>query len=202
MKRVYHFAFGIMVGMLLLASGALLAQTDLCERVDMKPVLSLEQVRQNEMVEFIVELTGLKSKPGWPADISNLTPEQYYQMEVKLLVDNGFPAMFLEIEPDRIVNRRYFAQLMFQVAMQVNTQVQADCANAVTETDQLQCLVDHDYIYSGEGKIYRDEILSVLCNKKQDLINVIPAPVAPLLAPPISPESFNEAVLEAPPSAI
>jgi len=202
MKRLHHLGFALWGGMLLLAAGALWAQADLCERVDMKPVLSLEQVRQNELIEFIVQMTGLKNKPGWPADISNLTPEQYYQMEVNLLVQNGFPPMFQEIEPDRVVNRRYFASLMFQIAMEVNPQVKTDCANAVTETDQLQCLVDHDYIYSTEGKIYRDEILSVLCNKKQDLISMIPAPPPTLLAPQIAPDVFTNAVLETPSSKI
>ncbi len=200
MKRVFHLGSAIMVGMLLLAGGSLLAQ-NLCERVDMKPVLSLEQVRQNELIDFIVQLTGLKNKPGWPADISNMTPEQYYQMEVNLLVKNGFPAMFREIEPDRLVNRRYFASLMFQIAIQANPQMRTDCANAVTETDQFQCLVDHDYIYSAEGKVYRDEILSILCNKKADLIAILPR-VRELLAPTISPYMFNEAVLEAPVSPI
>jgi hypothetical protein len=200
MKRVYHLGSAIIAGMLLLAGGSLVAQ-DLCERVDMKPVLSLAQVRQNELIDFIVQLTGLKNKPGWPADISNMTPEQYYQMEVNLLVQNGFPAMFREIEPDRLVNRRYFASLMFQIAIQANPQMQKDCANAVTETDQFQCLVDHDYIYSAEGKIYRDEILSILCNKKGDLLAILPR-VMELLPPMISPYMFNQAVLEAPVSPI
>lgn len=191
----------MVIGALFLAGGVVLAE-NLCERVDMKPVLSLEQVRQNELVEFMTELLGLKERPEWPTDISGMSPEEYYQMEVKMLVDNGLPPMFLEVEPDRIVNRRYFASLMFQIAMQVDPAVQADCANAVTETDQLQCLVDHDYIYTTEGKIYRDEILSVLCNKK-DVIAQLVAPPAPLLAPVvIMPEVFGEAVLEVPASPI
>jgi len=201
MKRFCAIGIGAVAGMLILAGGTLLAQ-NLCERVDMKPVLTLEQVQQNELVEFMTELLGLKQRPDWPTDVSGMTPEEYYQMEVKMLVDNGLPPMFLEIEPDRIVNRRYFASLMFQIALQVDENVQADCANAVTETDQLQCLVDHDYIYSAEGKIYRDEILSVLCNK-QDIIAQIVAPPPPMLAPAvIVPEVFGEAVLEVPGSLI
>lgn len=201
MRRVYSMGIAAGVGVFLLAGGTLLAQ-NLCERVDMKPVLTLEQVQQNELVEFMTQLLGLKERPDWPTDISGLTPEEYYQMEVKMLVDNGLPPMFLEIEPDRIVNRRYFSSLMFQIAMQADPAVQADCANAVTETDQLQCLVDHDYIYSAEGKIYRDEILSVLCNKK-DIIAVMVAPPAPMLAPAVvAPEVFGEAVLEVPGSPI
>ena len=100
MRRVFQLGLGLSAATALLLAAGLPAQ-NLCERVDMKPVLSLEQVQQNELIEFIVELSGLKYQEEWPADISGMTPEQYYQMEVQLLVDKGFPPMFLEIEPDR-----------------------------------------------------------------------------------------------------
>lgn len=169
---------------------------DLCTRVDMKPLLSLEQVRMNEMVDFLCDIAGLKSQPNWPKpdEIAKMNPEEYYRLETKRLVDNGFPPIFLEIEPDRLVNRRFFAQLMFQVAMETDAKVKQDCGGASTETEQLDCLVKHDWIYSQAGKIYREEILSVLCEKKDDIAKVVPPPV--IKPPEISPQEFIEGILE------
>lgn len=170
---------------------------DLCQRVDMKPVLSLEQVRQNELVDFLCEIVGIKDKPDWPTDISGMTPEEYYEMEMDMLIKYGFPPIFVEIEPSRIVNRRYFASLMFQIAMEVDKEVQSDCADATTETEQLQCLVEHEWLYTKEGRIYREEILSILCNKREDMMKLMPPP--PVVVP-IEPEEFLEATLESPAS--
>ncbi len=169
---------------------------DLCMRVDMKPVLSLEQIRMVELVDFISEIAGIKKLDIWPSDVSKMTPQEYYQMEVKMLVDNGFPPIFLEIEPERLVNRRFFASLMFQIAMEADPKVQADCKAATTETEQLECLVQHDWLYSKAGKIYREEILSILCEKKDKIITLLPTPV--ILPPDIYPEEFKEGVLETP----
>lgn len=169
---------------------------DLCKRVDMKPVLSLEQVRMAEFVEFICEIAGIKQLPGWPSEeeIAQMTPEQYYQMEVKMLIDNGFPPIFAEIEPERLVNRRFFASVMFQIAMQVDEKVKRDCANATTETEQLDCLVQHDWLYSKAGKIYREEILAILCSKREAL-----KPPAPMFMPMIIfPEEFKGGIIEIP----
>ncbi len=171
---------------------------DLCLRVDMKPVLSLDQVRMADLVDFICELAGIKKLPTWPPDISGMTPEQYYKMEVKMLVDNRFPPIFLEIEPDRLVNRRFFASLMFQIAMESDAKVKEDCKNATTETEQFDCLVQHDWIYSKEGKIYREEILSILCEKKSNLEKLVPVPE--IRSPEIYPEEFKEGILETPAS--
>ncbi len=188
----------VIVFFVLLFAGVLVKGQDLCQRIDMKPVLSLEQVRQNELVDFLCEIAGIKELPEWPDDISDMTPEQYYEMEVQMLIDNGFPPIFVEIEPTRVVNRRYFASLMFQIAMETDEQVQKDCADATTETEQLQCLVDHEWLYTKEGRIYREEILSVLCNKKEKLEEILPRP--PIEIPPIVPEEFVEIILESPAS--
>jgi len=168
----------------------------LCTRVDMKPVLSLEQVRMNEMVEFLVVISGIKSLPGFPSpeEVQSMNPEEYYKMEVKMLVDNGFPPIFTEIEPERLVNRRFFSQVMFQVAMQSDPKMKEDCAGATTETDQMDCLEKHDWIYSQAGKIYREEILSVLCEKKQEITAVLPPPV--IKPPEIYAQEFKEGILE------
>jgi hypothetical protein len=198
-KLILSGIMGVIIGLLAwgLASGQ-----DLCQRIDMKPVLSLEQVRQNELVDFLCELSGIKELPEWPEDISGMTPEQYYEMEVNLLIDNNFPPMFMEIEPSRIVNRRYFASLMFQMAMEVDKDVQRDCADAATETQQLQCLVDHEWLYTKEGRIYREEILSVLCTKRDHIEDIIPPPPA-VEIPPITPEEYLiEAILESPASEV
>jgi len=196
--RNLFFVISFLVLMPLLATGVVSPVPDLCQRVDMKPVLSLEQVRQNELVDFLCEIMGLKDKPEWPADISGMTPEEYYEMEVELLVNYGLPPIFMEIEPSRIANRRYFASLMFQIAMEVDKEVQADCADATTETEQLQCLVDHEWLYTKEGRIYREEILSILCNKREEIMELIPVPPVKIL--PIMPEEYLEATLESPAS--
>ena len=171
---------------------------DLCTRVDMKPVLSLEQVRMADMADFMCDISGLKNSPSWPKpdEIAKMSPEDYYKMETKALSENGFPPIFVDIEPDRLVNRRFFSQLMFQIAMETDDKVKQDCKGATTETEQLECLVKHDWVYSQAGKIYREEILSVLCEKKKEIQSLIPPPV---IAPPeINPQEFKEGILETP----
>jgi len=191
MKRL-----GICIGLLFLFLGVPGVGEDLCTRVDMKPVLSLEQVRMAELVDFLCELSGIKNLPSFPKDISGMTPEEFYKLEVKMLIDNGFPPIFEEIEPDRLVNRRFFASLMFQIAMQVDERVQEDCKDAVSETEQMECLIKHDWIYSETGKIYREEILTILCEQRKQLEEVVPPPE--IKPPEIYPEKFQEGVLEAP----
>jgi len=171
---------------------------NLCTRVDMKPVLSLDQVRMNELADFLCDIAGLKTLPSWPPrdEIAKMTPEEYYKMEIKMLVDNGFPSILLEIEPDRIVNRRFFVELMFPIAMEVDPKVQQDCKAATTETERLECLVSHDWVYAQAGRIYREEILSVLCEKKKEIEKMVPPPA--LKPPEIYPEEFKEGILEIP----
>lgn len=171
---------------------------NLCTRVDMKPVLSLDQVRMNELADFLCDIAGLKTLPSWPQreQIEKMTPEEYYKMEIKMLVDNGFPSILLEIEPDRIINRRFFVELMFPIAMEVDPKVQQDCKAATTETERLDCLVSHDWVYAQAGRIYREEILTVLCEKKNAIEKMVPRPA--LQAPEIYPEEFKEGILEIP----
>jgi len=194
MVRVYRFLTFLLflIGLLALNGNS----QDLCTRVDMKPVLSLEQVRMNEMVDFLAEISGIKSLPSWPSDITGMSPEEFYKMEVKMLVDNGFPPIFLEISPGELVNRRFFGSLMFQIAMEVDPKVQEDCKDAVSETQKMECLIQHDWVYSDTGKIYREEILSVLCEKRVEIKSLIPPP--PVVPPEIYVEEFKEGILEAP----
>lgn len=151
---------------------------DLCLRVDMKPVLSLDQVRMADMAEFLCEIAGLKNLPTWPApaEIEQMTPEEYYKMEVKMLAENGFPPIFMEMEPDRLVNRRFFNQLMFQIAMETDEKVKANCKGATTETEQVECLAQNDWISNRASKIYRNEILSILCEKRNNIQEIVTEP--------------------------
>ena len=165
------------------------AGQDLCTRVDMKPLLSIEQVRMADMAEFVCSIAGLNNLPSWPSpeQIANMDPRQYYDMEVKALADAGFPPIFMEMEPDRLVNRRFFNQLLFQIAMETDDRVRADCGGATSETEQVDCLTRHDWVYSQANRIYRQEILSVLCERSSEVhgmvrsssILVTPAPIAP-----------------------
>ena len=171
---------------------------DLCGRVDMKPVLTLEQVRMADMADLLCTIAGLKNLPSWPKpdEIAKMTPEDYYKMETKALAVNGFPSIFMDIEPDRLINRRFFSQLMYQIAMETDDKVKQDCKGATTETDQLECLVKHNWVYSQAGKLYREEILSVLCEKKKEIQSLIPPPV--ITPAEINPLEFKEGVLEIP----
>jgi len=169
---------------------------DLCNYTDMKPVLSLAQMTQAEFTDVLCEITGLKSSPAWPKDVSKMTPKEYNQMEVKLLVDNGFPPILQEVEPNALVNRRFFASLMFQIAKEADDQVKKDCANMTSETQQLECLTQHDYVYAKSLSIYRNEILTVLCTKKNVLKKVPPKEVSK--PSEIYPEEFKEGILMSP----
>jgi hypothetical protein len=144
---------------------------DLCTRVDMKPLLSMDQVRMADMAEFLCDLAGLKQLPSWPSpeEIAQMDPESYYRMEVRALADNGFPPIFMEMESDRLVNRRFFNQLLFQIAMETDDKVKADCGGASSETEQVECLTRHDWVYNQSRQIYRTEILSVLCAREREL---------------------------------
>ncbi len=167
--RLPKFAWLIVFALLIPGVGSL-KTPDLCIRIDMKPVLTIEQLRQNELVDFLMELSDLKDPQfGYPDDISGLTPEELYEIEVGILIEyGGFPPIFQDVEADRVVNRRYFQQVMFEVAMQNDEQFADACGDAVTDTEKTICLEEYDYVYSGAGKIYRNEILSVLCNKREE----------------------------------
>ena len=150
-----------MILLALVTSGVLYAASDLCNKVDMKPVLSLQQVRQAEFVHYLCVLSGIEVPSP-----DGKTPEQMYAEEARLLVDNGFPASIAEVEPDRLVTRRYFATVMYPVACQSDPAFAAKYGGLTDETAQLKALVDSDWMFAEEGRLYREEILSVLCAKK------------------------------------
>ncbi|HUT52995.1 MAG TPA: hypothetical protein VM658_06360 [bacterium] len=182
-----------LLALALLASGLMYAvsaqDSDLCAQVDMKPVLSLQQVNQAELVHYMVVLAGLA-----PPSAEGMSPEQFYQEEVKLLVDNGYPPILSDTEPDRLVTRRYFASVMYQLALLTDPDFASKYSGLANETDQLNALVESEWIYAEEGRMYREELLSVLCNHT---IKIIPP-----AAISIAPEEIMEAIIEAPRSPI
>ena len=145
----------------LVCSGALYASSDLCATVDMKPVLSLQQVRQAEFVHFLCVVSGLETPSP-----EGKTPEQLYAEEVQLLLDNGFPDSLAGVEPDRLVTRRYFTSVMFPIACQSDPGFSAKNGALTDETQQLKALVEADWLFAEEGRLYREEVLSVLCSKR------------------------------------
>jgi hypothetical protein len=175
---------------------------DLCLRVDMKPLLTIEQVRMADMADFLCGIAGLNNAPSWPSpqEIANMDPVEYYRMEVKLLADNGFPPVFMDMEPDRLVNRRFFNQLMFQIALETDEGVRADCAGASSETEQVDCLTRHDWVYSQANRIYRQEILSVLCEREREFHALVPS--TSFVTIPITPAQvgadMGEGIIETP----
>ncbi len=167
----------------LLITGDGFSQSDLCSNVDMKPVLSLQQVRQAELVHYLVELD-----PGLNAPSPDgMSPEDLYEQELQMLMDAGYPPGFAEIEPDRLVTRRYFASMMYQVAVETDPQFAAQYGGLTDETAKMQALVDSEWLYAEEGRIYKEEILSVLCTKQ---------PSAPTMAIDIEPVEIMDAILE------
>lgn len=179
----------------MLVMGGNLNGQEICEMIDMKPILSLDLVTQAEFVDYLCEISGLKEGPQWPSDISKMTPLEFYQMEVNLLVEAGFPAYLKDIPPDRVVDRKDFATLLFQIAMEHDERVKLDCKDATTDEKKLDCLVKHGYLSSKEGRLYKEEILSILCDKSEILRDAILAFLAPVLEL-IVPEEFHEIIVE------
>jgi hypothetical protein len=132
-------------------------ESDLCNNVDMKPVLSLNQINQSELV-FVINSV-LNPNAAAPSG----SPEDFYQQNVNQLVDAGFPPGFADIEPGRLVTRRYYSSIMFQVALMSDPEFASKYGSLTDETAQKQALVSEDYMYAEEGRIYREEILSVIC---------------------------------------
>lgn len=162
-----------------------LAIHELCQTVDQKPVLSLQQIRQHELVHYIVVIAGFT-----PPSAEGKTPEQFYQEEVQILIDNGYPPALAEIEPDRLVTRRYFASVLYQVAIETDPAFAAKYGGLTDETAQLQALVEAEWLYSETGYLYREEILSILCTHNIRIEK--PAAID------ITPVWMSEAVLEVP----
>jgi len=159
---------------------------DLCENVHRKPVFDGQQVKQAELVHYMVVLCGLKAP-----NPDGKSPGDYYEEEVQLLVDYGFPPALAEVEPNRLVTRRYFASMLFQVAVDCNEEFAEKYGHLTDETDQINALIEADCLYSKEGRIYRKEILSVLCSKSELLSRPKPEPVMDL-----TPVSIIDAAIE------
>ena len=162
-------------------------RSELCDMVDMKPILSLQQVTQAELMHYIVVLSGMA-----PPSPEGMTPEEMYRIEVQMLIDAGYPPVFAEIEPDRLATRRYFASIMYQVAVETDSEFARKYAGLTDETEQLRALVEAEWLYAEEGRIYREEILSVLCT------HIVERP--PIPAVDIVPEEIMEATIEYPTS--
>ncbi len=159
MKKVISFvAVSIMVFTMCSFAHAQ-SKSDLCQMVDQKPVLSFQQVSQADLVHYLVVVAGLT-----PPSEAGKTPEEYYQEEARLLVDNGYPPSLADVDPDRLVSRRYFASIMYQLAM-MDPAFASKYGGLTNESAKIDALVEEGYMYTKSGRIYREEILAVLCTK-------------------------------------
>jgi hypothetical protein len=181
-----HGLIGIgFVVALTLFAGDLSGRSEICLLSDMKPVLSLQQINQAELVHYLVVIAGLR-----PPSPEGKTPEEFYAEEVKMLTDAGYPAVFTEVEPDRIVTRRYFASVMYILATMVDKEFANKHGGLTDETAQLNALIESEWLYAEEERIYREEILSILCSRD------ISPPEKPAADYEIWPEIIQEANLE------
>ena len=174
---------------LIAAAGMVHSQSELCNTVDMKPVLSLQQVNQAEFVHYMASMVGVDVPPS-----SAATPEEQYEKEVQALVDAGFPPALADAEPDRLVTRRYFASMMFPIAVTVDDEFAAQYGDLTDETQQLEALVNEDWLYAEEGRIYREEMLSILCVHEDLLQNLAAGP--PQEVQEITPVEIREGNIE------
>jgi hypothetical protein len=174
-KKLFYAALYMGIGVFLFTA-RVGAVPDLCQRVDEKPVLSLQTLRQADFVHMLVTFSGMQ-----PPAAEGKTPEQYYDEEVQMLLNAGYPSTFAEIEPDRIVTRRYYASFLYQLLVENDSEFASRYGGLHDETAQLQALVSYEAIYSDGGSIYREEILASLCNKftppKQGLGFLSPEPI-------------------------
>jgi hypothetical protein len=188
MKKVISFiAVSIMVFTMCSIAHAQ-SKSELCQRVDQKPVLSFQQVSQADLVHYLVVVAGLT-----PPSEAGKTPEEYYREEVQLLVDNGYPPSLAETEADRLVTRRHFASVMYQLAM-MDPAFAEKYGGLTDENAKINALVEEGYMYTKTGRIYREEILAVLCTKG------VPTPEAGALE--VEPLMIMGAELETPASPI
>lgn len=165
--------------------GDLHGQSEICQQVDEKPTLSLQQIQQADLVHSLILLSGQEPPPA-----EGKTPEQYYAEEVKMLVDAGYPSILTEVEPDRLVTRRYFGSIMYQIAVLSDKDFASKYGGLTDETQQMNALVEAEWLYAKEGNVYREEVISILCR------HPIAFEVAQAIA--INPETIIEATLEAP----
>lgn len=180
--------FGLLLGFLLIvvSSTQVGAVAELCERVDQKPVLSPQPLRQHEFVHLMVVISGLQ-----PPSPEGKTPEQYYEEEVQLLIDNGFPPGLAQVEPNRIVTRRYFASMMYPIAVAQDSEFAARYGGLTDETQQANALMEAEYMYSDEENIYRQEVQSVLCTKG---LRITPPQAEAVVVKPIQQKEANTEV--------
>lgn len=153
------FCFMVAITVAILCGGVSRGESDLCNQLDMKPVLSLDQLYMADLVDYIVQIDPNLERP------EASSPEDLYRKEVELLIAAGYPAIFQDYPPNMLVTRRLFAQIMFQVAINTDPEFAANYSSVTNETEMLQALIDEAWLYSKEGEIYRDEILQVLCSK-------------------------------------
>jgi hypothetical protein len=176
----------LVIGVMLLVCGSVsFGQSDLCNNLDQKPVLSIDQLNMSDLVDYIIEIDPNLERPAASS------PEDLYQKERQMLLDAGYPAAFSQTEPDTLVTRRLFAQIMFQVATEFDSDFAANYGGITNETEMLQALVNSGWLYQTEGNIYRDEILTVLCSK---------LPTKPLISVDLSPIMLIDAEIELPAS--
>jgi len=186
MKKVKltHMIFELLL--VFLVSGNLYGGSDICESVHKKPVLSLQQVTQAEFVHYIVVLSGMEAPSP-----QGMKPGKFYELEVEMLIDAGYPPAFAEIEPGRLVTRRYFASVMYQIALETDKEFARKHGGLTDETEQLRALVENEWLYAEKGRLYREDILSVLCTHD---IRITPKPA--IEAAEIAPLHIIECSLE------
>ncbi|MFO8055765.1 MAG: hypothetical protein R6V10_00520 [bacterium] len=151
----------VMIAALSLASSAYgQSKEELCSVTHRKPDLSTQQIKHAEFVHYLVVISGLPA----PSPEGKST-EEYYQQELSLLVDAGYPPALKQMEADRIVTRRYFASIIFQIAKQTDPAFATRYSDCKDEHCKINALVESGWMHSKTGNIYREEILSVLCSK-------------------------------------
>ncbi len=136
------------------------AQSDLCSEIDRKPVLSTQQITQAELVHYIVVIAGYDAPSP-----DGKTPEEYYQQELSILISAGYPPALKGENPDRLVTRRYYASIIFQIAKETDPAFATRYRDCTDEQCKINALVDSGWMHVKRGTIYREEILSVLCSK-------------------------------------
>ncbi len=189
MKKLVSMMIFFTLAVLACSSAVAQSRSELCQRVDQKPVLSFQQVTQAELVHYLVVVSGLRTPSR-----EGKTPEQFYQEELRILTDAGLPPSLAEAEPDRLVSRRYFATLMYGVAVRGDPEFARKHGGLTDEAAKINALVEDGWMYTKTGRIYREEILAVLCTKG------VPIPEGPALD--IEPLMIMGAELEAPASPI
>jgi len=186
MNREFWARSGLVAALVLVVGGVIYARSELCNIVQLKPVLGLQQVRQAELIHYLVIYSGMEAP-----DPEAKSPREFYEQELKMLIEAGFPSVLAEVEPDRIVTRRYFASLMFILALKSSPDFARKYGALKDETQKLRALVKEGWLLSEKGRIYRDEIITVLCSHELQIKALMPELE-------ISPAIITEGSIEAP----